>query len=214
MNADRPRPLPLRPVLCLLLAACLAPGLLAGDPVPAVAAPPLPEPAASLSWLRSGPMLGAAVLEEVTVWLQTAEPRRVQVRFWEREQSATARLSAEACTAPEGDLIARLPLHGLRFGARYDYTVYLDGRRVPLPYPATFQAPVMWQHRTSLPDLRLALGSCVYVNNPPYDRPEAPYGGGYEIFRAIAEQRPDVMLWLGDNTYLRKADWTTEAQSR
>ncbi len=213
MNADRPRPLLLRPVLCLLLATCLAPGLLAGDTAPAVP-PPLPEPAAPLAWLRSGPMLGAAVLEEVTVWLQTAEPRRVQVRFWEREQPATARLSAEARTAPEGDLIARLPLHGLRFGARYDYEVYLDGRRVPLPYPPTFQAPAMWLHRGGPPDLRLALGSCVYVNDPPYDRPGPPYGGGYGIFRAIAEQRPDVMLWLGDNTYLREADWTTEAGMR
>lgn len=212
MNAQ-PRPLPLRPVLCLL-SACLA-LLPAVSPAPLGAQPPpLPEPAAPLSWLRSGPMLGAAVLEEVTVWLQTAEPRRTQVRFWEREHPETARLSAEVRTAPEGDQIARLALSGLRFGGRYDYEVYLDGKRVPLPYPATFQAPALWQHRSSPPDLRLAVGSCAYVNDPPYDRPGTPYGGDYGIFRAIAEQKPDVMLWLGDNTYLREADWTTEAGMR
>ena len=206
----RPRSLhlPLRPALLLLAAGlCLVPAA-------AQTPPPLPEPAAPLSWLRSGPMLGAAVLEEVTVWLQTAEPRRIQVRFWERDRPATARLSAEVRTAPEGDLIARLPLAGLRFGERYDYEVYLDGLRVPLPYPATFRAPAMWQHRTAPPDLRLALGSCAYVNDPPYDRPGAPYGAAYAIFGAIAAERPDAMLWLGDNVYLREADWTTAAGMR
>jgi alkaline phosphatase D len=53
----------------------------------------------------------------------------------------------------------------------------------------------------------MAVGSCAYVNEPEYDRPGTPYGAGYEIFTSIHRQRPDLMLWLGDNMYLREADW-------
>ncbi len=35
------------------------------------------------------------------------------------------------------------------------------------------------------------------------------YGADYGIFDVIANKKPDLMLWLGDNTYLREADWFT-----
>ncbi|MBK8613627.1 MAG: hypothetical protein IPN85_09025 [Flavobacteriales bacterium] len=38
------------------------------------------------------------------------------------------------------------------------------------------------------------------MNEPAYDRPGTAYGGGYGIFNSIAETKPDLMLWLGDNT--------------
>ena len=61
------------------------------------------------------------------------------------------------------------------------------------------------------PDFRFVIGSCAYINDPPYDRPGEPYGGEYEIFEQIAAQRPDFMIWLGDNVYLREPDWNSEA---
>ena len=30
---------------------------------------------------------------------------------------------------------------------------------------------------------------------------------GYEIFKSISEKKPEFMLWLGDNTYLRDPDF-------
>ena len=33
------------------------------------------------------------------------------------------------------------------------------------------------------------------------------FGDGYEIFDAIADKKPDVMLWLGDNVYLRRHEY-------
>jgi phosphodiesterase/alkaline phosphatase D-like protein len=74
----------------------------------------------------------------------------------------------------------------------------------------------MWQKHSSSAaqghaprDFRVAFGSCAYVNDPPFDRssrPSGPYGGGYAIFDSIARMKPDMMLWLGDNIYLRDAD--------
>ncbi|MDW8465959.1 MAG: alkaline phosphatase D family protein [Chloroherpetonaceae bacterium] len=53
------------------------------------------------------------------------------------------------------------------------------------------------------------MGSCAYINEPEFDRPGKPYGEGYEIFKSIYDKRPDIMLWLGDNIYLREGDWNT-----
>lgn len=190
-------------LLALSLVLAFAPGAAAQQ------APPDPTP-----WLRSGPMLGPAEPTEASIWLQTTRPCRVQVRFWEQGKPETARLSAETATAEASDLIAKLRLSGLRFGTRYEYEVYLDGLRVARPYPEVFQTQAMWQWRTDPPDFRMATGSCAYINESPYDRPGDPYGGGYEIFRAIAAAKPDLMLWLGDNVYYREGDWTTEAGMR
>ena len=67
----------------------------------------------------------------------------------------------------------------------------------------TFKTQTHWQFRSDPPALRIAVGSCNYLNDGKYDRPGKPYGGGEEIFDAIAAASPDLMLWLGDNIYLR-----------
>lgn len=173
-----------------------------------------PAPPGAAEGLRSGPMLGPAEMGETSLWVQTRGPRRVQVRFWEQDRPETARLSREIATAAEGDHIARIELAGLAFGTRYDYELYLDGQRVERPYPLTFQTQPYWQFRAAPPDFRFAVGSCAYVNDPPYDRPGKPYGGDYEIFRTIAAQQPDFMVWLGDDVYYRLPDWLSETGMR
>jgi alkaline phosphatase D len=49
------------------------------------------------------------------------------------------------------------------------------------------------------------------VNEPAYDRPGDPYGGDYAIYDSIAAKDPDLMLWLGDNIYLREVDFESMA---
>ena len=92
-------------------------------------------------------------------------------------------------------------------GRVYHYQLFLDGRPVGLDRPLRFQTQALWQWRTDPPPFRVALGSCFYVNEPPYDRPGTPYGSDFQVLDAIGRARPDAMLWLGDNTYLREADW-------
>ncbi len=184
------------------------------SPTPAPTPPPPQAQPNAREWLRSGPMLGMTEMTETVVWLQTRRPTRAQIRFWKQNQPQTARLSDELHTDSAGDLIARFRLTNLEFGGRYDYEVYLDGVRVALPYSTTFQTQPMWRWRTDPPPFRIAVGSCAYINDPPYDRPGRPYGAGYEIFQTIARARPDVMLWLGDNIYYRESDWLTEAGMR
>jgi alkaline phosphatase D len=170
------------------------------------------------AWLHAGPMLGPSEITATEIWLQTKKSCLAAVRFWKQGRPETARLSEIVRTTEDGDFIARFKLARLEFGARYDYEIYLDGLRVALPYETSFQTQKMWRWRTKedeeIPGFRIAVGSCAYVNDADYDRPGAPYGGGYEIFASIAAQKPDAMLWLGDNVYYREADWLNETAMR
>lgn len=164
--------------------------------------------------LRSGPMVGYAEQTEVMLWLQTTWPAAAQLRYWPIDQPTDARLSALVQTTAAGDHIARLLLTALRPGTRFNYELYLNGALTPRPYRLAFQTQPHWQWRTDPPAFTVAFGSCAYINEPVADRPGKPYGSDYEIFAAIAAQQPDLMLWLGDNTYYREPDWYSEAGMR
>lgn len=180
----------------------------------ATAEQPLPD---ARGWLRSGPMPGHATLQDTVIWLQTHDPRRVEVRFWPEGEPTAARLSAPFETRTDSDLIAKVALDKLLFGTTYRYELYLDGHRVG-PEDAEsswhFETQPMWRWRTDPPDFTFAIGSCAYINDPPFDRPGKPYGSEFEIFDQIAAAEPVFMLWLGDNVYLRDADWLSEQGMR
>jgi alkaline phosphatase D len=164
--------------------------------------------------LGSGPMVGYVEMTETAIWLQTTRPADAQVRFWKAGAPESSRLSPVIATSREGDLIATFILGQLAFGTEYEYEVYLDGAKVAIPHPTRFATQAMWQWRTNPPPFRVAVGSCAYINDPPFDRPGTPYGGGMEIFSAISAARPDLMLWIGDNLYYREGDWESESGMR
>ncbi|MGH9457731.1 MAG: alkaline phosphatase D family protein [Thermoanaerobaculia bacterium] len=170
-----------------------------------------PEPA---TLLQSGPMVGYGEITESIIWVQTVEPTEAQVRYWVEGKPETARLSAPVVTSEAGDRIATFVLPRLAFGTTYEYEVYLDGGRVALDYPTRFRTQPMWRWRADPPRFTVAVGSCAYVNDPPFDRPGTPYGSDMRIFETIAAAAPDLMLWIGDNVYYREADWESESGMR
>lgn len=164
--------------------------------------------------LSSGPMLGYAEMTEVAVWVQTTENARVQLNYWPKANPLVVRSTEVIRTLPSGDHIARFTITGLESGTRYAYRLLIDSTEVPRPYPLEFQTQPHWRYTSGPPTFKIALGSCAYMNEPKFDRPGAPYGGDPEIMTAIAAQKPDLMLWLGDNIYYREPDWLTEAAMR
>ncbi len=164
---------------------------------------------AQSEYLQSGPMVGYSTMREVLLWAQTNRPAEVRFIYYDTEAPQRRYSTATVRTVADRAYTAKLVADSVQPGRRYAYELYLDGQRVERPYPLRFQTPVLWQWRTDPPPFRLVIGSCNYVIDPPYDRPGDPYGGNYEIFTRIFEQRPDVMLWLGDNAYLREADWNS-----
>ncbi|MBF9238370.1 alkaline phosphatase family protein [Hymenobacter sp. BT683] len=190
------------------LAAVLVPGTLLAQPRKAAPARPKPVVAAS-ALLRSGPMVGYSEMREVALWVQTMAPATAQIEYWDKEKPEvkwrTAPVATKAARAHTAHLLADQVLPG----RRYAYALYLNGQRVARPYPLEFQSQTQWQWQQDPPDFSFAMGSCVYVNEAPYDRSGPEYGGDYGIFTSINAQKPDFMLWMGDNTYLRPADWNT-----
>lgn len=211
----------MRGVGSLLLAACAVSALAqqptspdptslfsSATPVAAKSKPAKAKPVrGAAGLLQAGPMVGYSDLREVMLWVQTTEPALVQIEYWERGHGEQRQRTAELETSAETGYTAHLVADVVEPGRRYEYALYLNGRRVERPYPLEFQSQELWQWRTDPPDFRLALGSCTYVNEPAVDRPGPPYGGDYRIFTSIDRLHPDLMLWLGDNVYLREADW-------
>ncbi|OGX86704.1 phosphodiesterase [Hymenobacter glacialis] len=165
--------------------------------------------AAVAGLLRSGPMVGYSEVREVALWVQATGPATAQIEYWEparpQQKWRTVAVAATAAHAYAVHLLA----DKVQPGRRYTYALYLNGQLVARPYPLEFQSQALWQGQQAPPDFRFAMGSCAYINDAPYERPGVLPGSGYEIFTSINAQKPDFMLWLGDNSYLREADWNT-----
>lgn len=159
--------------------------------------------------LAAGPMVGAAEMREVRLWAQTTRPAKVDVVYWDSTSPGKRFHTNSVQTQRYTGHVALMVADSVQPGTTYLYDLRIDGVAVPRPYPTRFRTPTLWQFRTDPPALRIAVGSCLYINEPPYDRPGVPYGSDYGILTSIATARPDVMLWLGDNTYLREPDWYT-----
>ncbi len=162
---------------------------------------------AQKSLLQSGPMVGYSEMKEVLLWVQTKSPAKVQFTYWVKNQPGKKFLTAAKQTKTKTACTAKLIADQVQPGTVYAYQLQINDQAVPLDYPTTFQTQTLWQWRTDPPDFRVALGSCNYVNEVAFDRPGKPYGGEYQIFQAIHQKRPDLMLWLGDNIYFREVDW-------
>lgn len=161
--------------------------------------------------LQSGPMVGYSEMKEVMLWVQTTQA--ADVYFTYKDVSAPEKSVVETTervrTSAENAFTAKIIANKVEPGKTYNYQVYIDGLLVNLPYHTTFRTQALWQWRTDAPDFTFAMGSCLYINDSAYDRPGKPYGGNPKILTSIYEKRPDMMLWLGDNTYLREADWNS-----
>ncbi|HEY5907456.1 MAG TPA: alkaline phosphatase family protein, partial [Vicinamibacteria bacterium] len=164
--------------------------------------------------LVAGPMLGYSEPREVLLWAQTSGPARVKFVYWDEAGPGTKQETEEKVTLKSEAFIARLVADRVAPGRRYAYELHVDGRRVERPYPLRFQSRMpraaFGGGPTGLSSVRVALGSCFWAPDPAdptAGRREEDYG----IFTAIAARQPDVMLWLGDNVYLRDMDASTRS---
>ncbi|MBL7963398.1 MAG: alkaline phosphatase family protein [Flavobacteriales bacterium] len=154
----------------------------------------------------TGPMPGHADMLESTIWLQCDRAASVLLEYWAMEMPDSILRTQELRAAAEEAFVLKFRMAPVVPGNTYGYRVVANGQPLDLG-PLQFRTQPLWRFRTDPPDMVIAMGSCTYVNEPAYDRPGKPYGDGYRIFDRIADQKPDLMLWLGDNIYLREPDW-------
>ena len=157
--------------------------------------------------LASGPMPGHSATRAATVWLQGSASAEVVLEYWPDGHPEKVRSSEALPLEAEQQFTAHIEIGGLEPGTSYRYRVMLNGKPGSVPGKLMFHTQPLWKWRSDPPPFRVVAGSCAYINDAAYDRPTKPYGNNYEIFTAIAEQSPDMMLWLGDNVYTREADF-------
>ena len=158
--------------------------------------------------LINGPMLGYSTLHEVMVWVQTSGEAEVQVAYYDSE-TKQKKVSAPVTALRENAFTAHLVLDSLTEGKQYNYEILLNGEKQSLDYPASFTAKTIWKYKTDPPPFRFVTGSGAYINETKYDRPGSSYGGKYKIFETIYQEKPDFMIWGGDNIYLRQNEWNS-----
>jgi alkaline phosphatase D len=157
--------------------------------------------------LQSGPLVGYSAMREVCLWVQTTKPARVKFAYWDITNPKRKYFTHDFLTSKEAACTAKLYCTQVDEGKKYNYELYIDGKKINLPYELKFQTQKLWQWRGDAPDISFIAGSCAYINEERYDRPGKPYGADYEIFKSIYEKKPEFMIWLGDNYYLREVDW-------
>lgn len=162
---------------------------------------------AQTSLLQSGPMVGYSSMREVMLWVQTKSEATVHFEYWEKGKPELKAQTEKHVTKKHDGFTARIVTNLLNVSTKYEYALFINGKKVERPYPLEFQTQVLWQWRTEPPPIKFVVGSCLYVNDPPLDRKGEPYGSNYHIFETIAKQKPEFMIWGGDNTYLREADY-------
>lgn len=159
--------------------------------------------------IRSGPMIGYAEMREVGIWLQLKTSDPVQLVYRETPKSVSEKRTITQIPNPTDFYIVKFTIDSVTPGTAYEYDIIVNDQKVVMPYPTQFSTQIDFAYKTDPPNFRVATGSCSYINEPPFDRKGNAYGGEYFIFETIVKSKPDMMLWLGDNTYLRPADWTS-----
>jgi len=155
--------------------------------------------------LVSGPMPGFTDLRETHIWFQFAGNQTETIVYWP-EANPRQKKSIQLVPDCTYGCVATAVISGLEPATTYRYHLRRDAKS-----QWTFTTQTLWQYRTDPPPFRMAMGSCAYFNEEPYDRPGKPYGGDYQIYTSIAAKKPDLMLWLGDNVYFREVDWNSRA---
>jgi alkaline phosphatase D len=160
--------------------------------------------------LQSGPMLGYSAMREVLLWVQTKSEATVHFEYWEKGKPESKAKTDKYVTKKAEAFTARLTAELLEPSKKYEYALFINGKKVERPYALEFQTQELWQHRKDPPAIKFAFGSCNFVNDAPYDRAN-PYGSNHHIFETISKQKPDFMVWGGDNTYLREPDYDSRS---
>lgn len=159
--------------------------------------------------LNAGPMLGYSEMREVMLWVQTTNEASVFIEYAPQAAPGSKQRTNTVQTKKEGAFTAKLIADVVQPGQRYNYTLYINGKAVKLPYTTEFQAQQIWKWRGNPPEFSMLTGSCAYINQAEFDRPGKPYGADYRIFENMAKHKADLMVWLGDNLYLREPDWNS-----
>jgi alkaline phosphatase D len=156
--------------------------------IPAIAQSPL---------LQCGPMVGYAEKDKVLLWVQTNAPATVKFKYWDTDFPKVFYYTRKDSASVDNGYVSKIFATPLLPGKLYGYELHINDKPVSFNYPLHFHSqPVQ------VPDtFKVALGSCASFSNDDEVN---------EVFLSIANKKPDLMIWLGDNVYLMDSDWDSK----
>lgn len=160
--------------------------------------------------IQSGPMLGYIEYREALIWVQTIGVADVVIEYYDVKTPDKKYYTNMVRTEKSRAYTAKLLCDFVFPGITYNYKVFVNNQEQIFDYPLEFKIPALWEYRTDPPQFKAMFGSCLFINDKPFDRPGKGYGGEYEIMTAMTAEKADIMIWLGDNVYTREVDWWSE----
>ena len=150
-------------------------------------------------------MLGHVSMRSANVWAQVDTKSDLAMKYWQKDLDDTnSKLSGWEVATAITAFSSQFEIGGLEPGTDYQAVLIANGNAIGDTLEITTQT--LWDYRMDPPAFRAVVGSCAFINDSIYDRPGKSYGGEYNVFESIVEAEPDMMLWLGDNVYLREVD--------
>jgi alkaline phosphatase D len=141
--------------------------------------------------LMQGPMLGAVSPSSILIWVRVSEEYAVSVEYSETRHFIESKRSLSVRAHSDTDLTATVEITGLAPETRYYYRVLLNGR-LPKYSPDVSSDFFVTAPAPGTPTrFTVGTGSCARYVEDPHQL----------IWNVVAEHRPDLFVWLGDNIY-------------
>ena len=102
--------------------------------------------------LQSGPMVGYCEMKEAMIWLQTEKSASVYIEYFSVENTNKVFKSTVFATTKENGFTCHIILDKLQQGKKYKYNVFIENKKVVLPYETSFSSKKLWQWREDAPD--------------------------------------------------------------
>ena len=153
--------------------------------------------------ITSGPMLGHVTSFDAKVWLQTESPTQLTVQLSTKDQVPQ---ESVVHTSAKDWNTSIIHLENLEPNTFYNYSINHNGTTIS---EGSFKTLGLLDTK-NLPDFSFAFGSCTYINELKYDQEGEPFGRALGIIKSIESKNPNLMVWLGDNIYLRKGEWSSK----
>lgn len=131
--------------------------------------------------LLGGPLLGNVSSQNISIWLRTSNPSKVQIELINGKHSESSKVIE---TIADNDLTAVFNFDKLKPATTYMYSVIVNGKKIDKP-EYHFTTPV---NSESTESTRISFGSC----------PHRWGLGNDKLWNTIQSRKPNAMLLLGD----------------
>ena len=84
--------------------------------------------------LQSGPMVGYCEMTEAMIWLQTTNLATVKIEYFAIDNPAVIFTSDNYSTTKDVGYTYHIILDKLQQGKKYKYNVFIDNKKIVLPY--------------------------------------------------------------------------------